>query len=294
MSQSPKIVFFGTEDFSRASLQALIEAGFDIIAVVTKPDARSGRGYQLTESAVKSVALKNNIKVLQPDNLLEIVDFITSLGSPAGVLVSYGKIIPSQIIELFSPGIVNLHPSLLPKYRGPSPIEAAILNGELETGISIMKLEQKMDAGPIYTQQRIALKGDETKPQLYSQLAAVGATSLVKFLPLILNGQLQANEQNLEAATYTQLLSKEMSHIDPVQTSSIQAERCVRAFLGFPRSRMELSGHDCVVLKAHISNTKKNSLLSVLCSDNKFLIIDQLVAPSGKTMSGPDFLRGYS
>lgn len=120
-STSHKIVFFGTEDFSLAALTGLIEAGYDIAAVVTKPDTPRGRGQKLTPPAVKALALKHNIAVMQPSNLADIETAIRKIDNPVGVLSSYGKIVPTKIIDLFKPGIINIHPSLLPKYRGPSP-----------------------------------------------------------------------------------------------------------------------------------------------------------------------------
>ena len=150
------IVFFGTEDFSLYSLRALVEAGFNIVAVITKPDSRRGRSNKLIQPAVKQFASQHHIPVWQPKRLKDIISDIKNITpQPTGVLVSYGKIIPQTIIDLFQPGIINVHPSLLPKYRGPSPIESAIANRDKITGVTIMQLEQAMDAGPIYHQQKL-------------------------------------------------------------------------------------------------------------------------------------------
>lgn len=293
MKKSPQIVFFGTEDFSAVSLEALIEAGFSVKAIVTKPDSPSGRGQQLSPPLVKTIGQSHGIEILQPENLLEIKDFVLGLDNPAGVLVSYGKIIPLEIIELFELGIINLHPSLLPKYRGPSPIETAILNGDEQTGVSIMRLVEKMDAGPVYLQQKVDLKTNDTKPQLYAHLASVGAAGLARALPLIWSGRLQDHPQNHQAASYTKLLSKEMSLINPEATTADQAERQVKAFLGFPRSRVRLFEKDYIVTKAHVSTVEDSFKPSLLCSDSQFLVVDKLIAPSGKEMDSQDFLRGY-
>ena len=168
---SKTIVFFGTEEFSAVSLRRLIDDGFSIPAVITKPDSKKGRGKKMVPSAVKILAEEYKIPVWQPRKLADIVSDIKSLDDPIGVLVSYGKIIPQSVIDLFSPGIVNVHPSLLPKYRGPSPIETAILNGDDKTGISIMQLSADMDAGPVYDQLEVGLDGNETAPQLEEKLA---------------------------------------------------------------------------------------------------------------------------
>lgn len=294
MNTSHKIVFFGTEDFSAVSLQALIEAGYTIAAVITKPDTQRGRGNILTAPKVKTIALDHSIAIFQPDNLADVADVIKNIPQPIGVLVSFGKIIPRSIIDLFPKGIINIHPSLLPKYRGPSPIEAAMLHGDSETGVSIMKITSEMDAGPIYLQQKISLTGVETKPQLYQHLAQIGASGLVRSLPLIISGRLQTHSQDDAASTYCPLLSKKDSLIDPTTTDASQAERMVRAYLGFPRSLVNLSGQNCIILQAHVTAESQPGSLAVQCQDKQFLIIDQLIAPSGTTVSGSDFLRGYS
>ena len=292
MNTSLKIIFFGTEDFSLAALRHLIDAGFDIAAVVTKPDSKKGRGHKTTPPAVKVLAEANNIPVWQPNKLAEIYDNILALQPVAGVLVSYGKIIPASIIDLFTPGIINLHPSLLPKYRGPSPIESAILNGDDKTGVSIMQLSPAMDAGAVYAQKIYLLNGSETKPQLYATLAEAGSELLVEILPNILNGKLQPEPQNDAAATYCQLLQKTDSQLDPSNTSAQQAERQVRAYLGFPKTKLQLDEHNLIITKAHISSQQKTPL-DIEFRGGEFLSIDELVGPSGKTMSAEAFIRGY-
>lgn len=290
---SKKIVFFGTEDFSLHALEALLGSGFEISAVITKPDSPSGRGHKIKPSPIKAFAQKHNIQLLQPVKLTDIIDEIKSIGNVTGVLASYGKIIPESIISLFNPGIINLHPSLLPKYRGPSPIESAILNGDAETGVTIMKLTAEMDAGPIYAQGHYVLQGNETKPKLYEQLAETGSKLLVKTLPGIMDGSLRATNQDDSAATYCKLLSKRDSLVNPRQFSAEELERRVRAHLGFPKTKITLNGHETIITKSHTSPVKENSL-DVLCSDGKYLVIEQLIAPSGREMTAKDFVNGYS
>lgn len=288
---STPILFFGTEDFSAVALEGLLRADFAVKAVVTKPDSPKGRGQKLQSPLVKRIAEQHGIPVLQPTNLDDIIPLVTSLAPVAGVLVSYGRIVPTRIIGLFTPGIINLHPSLLPRYRGPSPIESAILNGDLTTGISIMQLSAKMDAGPVYHQVEAHLRGDERKPELYQKLAELGTSELIAALPRILDGSLQPLPQDDSVATYCSLLSKNDSRLDPLTMTAEQADRHVRAHLGFPRSRIELRGHDIIVTKAHTGDSKDGA--SVQFSDSRYLIIDELIAPSGKTMNGDEFLKGY-
>ncbi|NCO10292.1 methionyl-tRNA formyltransferase [Candidatus Saccharibacteria bacterium] len=290
MNTSKTIVFFGTDDFSAVSLQALIDSGASIAAVVTKPDSRRGRGRDLKEPAVKQIAKKYNIPVWQPMKLSEIESQIEALDSPLGVLVSYGKIIPERIIKLFEPGIVNVHPSLLPKYRGPSPIESAILNGDSETGVSIMQLSAAMDAGPVYAQVRIPLSGKETAPGLEISLAHKGAEQLLLSLDGIIDGSLQPTPQNDTNATYCPLLQKDDAQLEPTSLTATQAERRIRAYLSFPKTKTTLHNQLTVITKAHVA---EDGPLVVKCADATFLTIDELIGPSGKTMTAEAFINGY-
>lgn len=292
ISRQP-IVFFGTEDFSSYSLRALVEAGFNIAAVITKPDSRRGRSNKLIQPAVKQFASQHHIPVWQPNRLKDIISDIKNITPrPTGVLVSYGKIIPQTIIDLFQPGIINVHPSLLPKYRGPSPIESAIANRDKITGVTIMQLEQAMDAGPIYYQETYPLDFTETQPELYQTLGQLGAQLLTQKLPDIINGILQPTPQDNSRATYCSLLSKNDSRLDPQQLTADQAEAKIRAHLTYPRSRLKVDQYDLIITKARAVSIPETPL-DVKCADNTYLAIDELIAPSGKTISTDAFLRGY-
>ena len=288
-----RIIFFGTEAFSADALRALIASNFNVVAVVTKPDQPKGRGHKLTEPLVKTIAREHDIPVWQPTKLADVAEQITSLQPVAGVLVSYGKIIPQSIIDLFTPGIINVHPSLLPRYRGPSPIEAAIIHHDNQTGVTIMQLSAAMDAGPIYAQHIIPLDHTETKPALYATLSHIGNQLLVDTLPDILSGALTPTPQNDADATYCSLLSKQDGLLDPADLTAVQAEARVRAFLGFPRTRLPLGDQTLIITRAHVSKTAETPL-SVQFSDGNYLIPDELIAPSGKTMPAEAFLRGHS
>jgi len=289
----PKIIFFGTEKLSLIVLKKLVTSGYDILAVVTKPDQPSGRGRQIKQPAIKIFATNHNIPVWQPAKLSEITDKVHSLSEkPIGVLASYGKILPQETLDLFDPGIINLHPSLLPKYRGPSPIEAAILNNDDKTGVSIMLLQSKMDAGPIYSQKELHLTGQETKPELHDTLANIGADLIAEILPNIASGELSLQPQNEESATYCHLIKKEDGLIDPSITTAAQAERQVRAYLDYPKSKITVEGHTILILSANVAQ-ESNSPLYVTCQDGQYLSVRSLIAPSGKTMSSEEFIRGY-
>ena len=287
-----RIIFFGTEAFSADALRALIASNFNVVAVVTKPDQPKGRGHKLTEPLVKTIAREHDIPVWQPTKLADVAEQITSLQPVAGVLVSYGKIIPQSIIDLFTPGIINVHPSLLPRYRGPSPIEAAIIHHDNQTGVTIMQLSAAMDAGPIYAQHIIPLDHTETKPALYATLSHIGNQLLIDTLPDILSGALTPTPQNDADVTYCSLLSKQDGLLDPADLTAVQAEARVRAFLGFPRTRLPLGDQTLIITRAHVSKTAETPL-SVQFSDGNYLAPDELIAPSCKTMTAEAFLRGH-
>ena len=289
----PKIIFFGTEEHSLGTLKALVEHGTEIAAVITKPDAPRGRGHKLTQPPVKEFATAHNIPVWQPNKLIDIVDDIRQLHPVAGVLVAYGKIIPQRVIDLFNPGIINLHPSLLPKWRGPSPIEATIANQDTETGISIMQLEAGMDSGPVYIQKTIPLSGNESKLDLYNSLFSLGNQTLINFLPDILSGKLMPTPQDDQQATYCSLLSKEMSQLNPETMTAAEANAHVRAHLGFPRSRLQLNDNSLIITQAHVSPLAEHDL-SIKFKDGQFLTVDELIAPSGKTMAAKAYLNGLN
>jgi len=293
-NMSKTILFFGTDDFSLVALQALFESGYNIAAVITKPDSKSGRGQALTMPIVKKYALEHNLDVWQPLKVSEINEKIQSLGdNVAGVLASYGKIIPQTTIDLFKPGIINIHPSLLPLYRGSTPIESAIKNGDKQTGVTIMQLEAGMDSGPIYGHIVHKLSGLETRPELYQTLAHAGAVTLIELLPSILDDSLLPTPQDSSQAVYCSLLTKQDAFLNPSEVSAQTAERLVRAHLGFPRTKIEILGHMIIITKAHVV-TEQKTALDILCQDGKFLSIDQLIAPSGKTISATDFINGHA
>lgn len=289
---SAKIIFFGTEDFSLTALTGLIEGGYDIAAVVTKPDSKRGRGQVLTAPSVKVLAQRHNIPVWQPANLIDIADDIRALQPVTGILVSYGKIVPQAIIDLFAPGIINVHPSLLPKYRGPSPIESAILSGDTSTGVSIMQLSRAMDAGPVYAVKNHPLKGTETQAELYHTLAVIGTDLLLETLPAILDHSLTPTEQDDSKAIYCSLLSKADALLDPTTLTATDAERRVRAYLAYPKARIIHGNTPLIITKAHVSPTK-NTPLDIQFKDGAFLAIDELISPTGRRMDTGAYLRGH-
>lgn len=311
MTNKP-LLFFGTEDFSAIIFSRLLEAGYSFKAAVTKPDAKRGRGKKTAPPAVKTVAEKNNIPVLQPEKLEQITDEIAGYGCEFAILAAYGKIIPKSILNMFSGGIINVHPSLLPTYRGPSPIESAILHGDEQTGVSIIKLVEKMDAGPIYAQKEFDLSGQNTKPELYEKLAEIGAELLIKSLPNIFSDELPPKPQDENLATYCPMIKKTDGVID-WQKPAEKIEREIRAYLGWPGSRTQLFGQDVIITEADLNNSSVSSgetkitkttpvqgqslyregggELFVGAGDNSLKI--KKLRPAGRSsMDAEDFLRG--
>lgn len=292
-STSKTILFFGTEDFSAYTLERLINSGFTIGAIITKPDTKRGRNKQLVKPHVKAIGEAHNIPVWQPHTLNEIADDIRAFDSPVGVLVSFGKIIPQSIIDLFSPGIINLHPSLLPRYRGPSPIESAILNGDDKTGVSIMQLSTAMDAGPVYLQDEVSLDGHETAPNLYESLGKRGAQLLVDTLPAIIDGSLEPIPQDDAIATYCQLIKKTDGIVDWSKPAS-QLEREIRSYIDWPGSHATLGNIEVIITSAHIENDNHIPYqLNLRCGDSRYLSIDTLKPIGKKEMPVQAFLAGY-
>jgi methionyl-tRNA formyltransferase len=210
-------------------------------------------------------------------------------------LVSFGKIIPESLIESFPHGIINLHPSLLPKYRGSSPIETAIMNQDHETGLTLMALAKEMDAGPIYAQTRYKLTGDETKPELYEKFARDGADILIKLLPEILDGTIIPAEQDEEEATYCQMLKKSDGELDPKNQSAAEIDARVRAFLGFPKTRLVYRGVELIITKTAVPDFDPGDAwpdIFTCAGDTRLQILEIISPKSGKNMKFADYLNG--
>jgi methionyl-tRNA formyltransferase len=294
---SKTLIFFGNERLSTGfqpegapTLQALIDNGYDVQAVVSHFTPGTSRRARRLE--IEEVATAHNIPVLLPNRLIDIKEELLAYKADAGVLAAYGKIIPQEIIDIFNHGIINIHPSLLPLYRGSTPIEQAILESPTETGVSLMKLVRAMDAGPIFAQEKITLTGTESKQQLTQQLLALGSAMLIKHLPAILAESLTAMPQEEPNATYTRLLTKEDGVLDVTKTAT-QLEREVRAFQEWPKSRVTVFNTPIIVTKARVVPENTSGKLVIACGHASYLEITELTAPSGKSMSGEAFMRGY-
>lgn len=225
-----KIVFMGTPDFARDSLDAIYKAGHEIKAVVTVPDKPKGRGMKLIPCEVKEYAIEKKITIYQPEKLRdnkEIVDTLKEINPDVICVVAYGKIIPKEILEIPKYGLVNVHPSLLPKYRGPAPIQWAILNGDKETGVSTMYLDEGMDSGDIILQTKVNIDKNETSGELWDRLSKIGADLLVKTLEKIENKTAPRTKQGNEF-TIAPMLEKSQAKIDWKNKTAEEIKNLVR------------------------------------------------------------------
>jgi methionyl-tRNA formyltransferase len=295
MSSKPRLVFFGNERLATGAqtnvpvLRALVHAGFEVKAVISAYNEGVSRSRRPLE--ILDVAHAYHIPVFFPDKPAEVLSILKKTPAQAGVLVAYGKLIPQEVIDLFPRGIINIHPSLLPKLRGSTPVESAILEGADETGVSLMRLSSEMDAGPVYAQKKVILNGTENKFQLADLLLNEGCRLLMDNLDAILNGSLKPRPQDETESTYSRLLTKDMGIIDFKEPADL-IERKVRAFWGFPKARAKIHGHGVIITKARVAGSKTDGDLVIECQPG-YLEILELTAPSGRTMSGADFVRGY-
>jgi len=299
------LLFFGNERIATGItspvlvLQALLAAGYPVAAVIVAQTSVS-KSRKERSLEIEAVAEAHDIPVIAPANLKDAKNELARFGAVAGVLVAYGKIVPQDIIDVFPRGIINIHPSLLPKHRGPTPIESALLQGDKETGVSLMRLAAKMDAGPVYAQETVLLRGDETKQMLADQLAHLGANMLIQYLPDILQGALKPAEQNDLHATYDKKIEKSAGELD-FQKPAGELEREVRAYAGWPRSRATIATRDVIITKAHVApgsgvpgtlRFDQPGELGVQTKDG-VLMIDKLIPSGKKEMTAQAFLAGY-
>lgn len=303
MNSKPKLIFFGNErlssgfDASNAPvLRSLIKAGYPIAAIVSHYE--KARSRKARELEIKDIADEYAIPLLLPERPKDIIEQLRSYDARAGILVAYGRIIPQTVIDIFPAGIINLHPSLLPNYRGPTPIESAILNGDTTIGISLMKLAKELDAGPVYAQRELALDEQVPKHVLTQQSLTLGADMLIEHLPAILAGKVEPKPQDNAAATYCALIAKQDGILDWTK-SAVQLEREVRAYLGWPGSRTQLFSQDLTILEAQVVEKLLPAGQAAIESDRliigtqeKSLEITTLRPAGRSSMSTADFLRG--
>ena len=252
----------------------------------------------LAEATLNQLLTAKNLELVfhakTKEDLAEVARLKQENPEIKGILASFGVLIKSDLLELFEPeGILNLHPSLLPLYRGASPIESAILNGDRDFSVSIMKLVKAMDAGPIYYQATLKASDFSTnlpeKSEIYQKLANLGANWLIEHLDSLPKPTLQDDEK----ATFTTKFDKTDSNLSLSEMSATEALNRIRAFQGFPKSKLQIHGFECIILKAHVETEQSNNPLSFPCRDGNFIVIDQLQPASKKPMDTKSFINGY-
>ncbi len=305
---SLKIIFIGTPKFGAIILESLIKANFRPILVVTETDKPVGRKKVLTPPPVKLLADKYNINVIQPAEIRNSKSEIRNLKPDLIVVAAYGKILPEEILEIPKYGCLNVHPSLLPRWRGPSPIQSAILNGDTDSGVTIMKIAEKVDAGPVLIQRKLKLEGNETYDVLHDKLGEMGSDLLIEIIPEWITGKIDPQLQDESGATYTRILKKEDGKIDWGKSAE-EIERQIRAFNLWPGSFTfwEKSGKliRIKILKARVLNRADSKTYPIgktlvagqneLCiqTGKGFLIIERLQLEGKKEIDSEDLLRGY-
>lgn len=288
-----KVLYFGNEQLAQGInpktpiFDALLANDEFEISALILPTANTRRPFEIAK-----VAEKNQIPVYYTKNSAEITEIIDKYQPEVGVLAAFGKIIPDFIINAIPCGIINIHPSLLPKYRGTTPIETALLNNDPETGVSIMRLAKAMDAGNILAQESVAITEETTKQSLYEQLSQLGAKLLTQVLPGVVAKNATETAQDEAGATFTSPLSKDLSLLEPAQKSALTLSREVIAYAGFPKSKITLLDTPCTVTKAHVADNPTTEL-DLKCSDGKYLVIDRLLPENSKEMDAKSFLNGH-
>ncbi|MFI5270804.1 MAG: methionyl-tRNA formyltransferase [Candidatus Saccharimonadales bacterium] len=292
---SKTIVFFGSGPVAAKSLK-LLASDFDIEAVVTKPQP----SHHKEAFPVIRVAEELNLQIYTANDRSELSDVFNSnsFDSELGVIIDHGIIISKDVIDRFPLGIINSHFSLLPRWRGPDPISFAILQGDAETGVSVMRIVEKLDEGDLLIQRKLAIDPDITTPELTEKLIGLSHSLLIESLPAYVNGDLMPYSQPQSPATYSHKLSKQDGIIDwnkPAET----LEREVRAYYGWPRSRASLGQIDIIITKAHVDpesgtpgSIETDGKILVHCSKDS-LVIDRLIPLGKKEMSSKEFLNGY-
>ena len=300
-----RILFMGTPDFAAVSLERLIADGHEICGVFTQPDKPRNRN-KVTFSPVKECALAHDLPVYQPVTLKDgtALETVRQLAPELIVVVAYGRILPEDLLKIPTYGSINVHASLLPKYRGAAPINRAILDGETETGVSIMYLVKELDAGDVLRVAKTPIGPEETAPELWERLAALGAQALSETIPTLADGTAVATPQDGTKATYAAMLSRELSPVD--WTRSAHAVSCqVRGLLPWPCASTDVINGEPMKLYAVKETGETTSAapgtivaagkqgIDIACGDGKLLRVAELQAQGGKRMAAGAYLLGH-
>ena len=301
-----KIIFMGTPDFAKESLEAVYNAGHEVLAVVTNPDRPKGRGMKLVSSPVKEFAVEKGLKIYQPEkvkNNVEFIDEIKKFQPDVICVVAYGKILPKEILEIAKYGCINVHGSLLPQYRGAAPIQWAVLNGDKKTGVTTMYMDTGMDTGDMILKEEIEIGEDETTGEVWKKLSKIGANLLVKTLKQIEDGTAPRIPQSSDFSM-APMLEKDMSKIDWKNKNAKQIKNLVRGLNPIMGTYSYLDGKKIKFWKVDILQDDKSGIESgtVIKADSKdglyikakngIIKVIEIQGENAKKMSIQDFLRG--
>lgn len=301
----PSVIFFGNERLATGvstkcpTLTKLIKSGFEVKAVISHHQVGLSRSKRQLE--ISEIADSNSIPHLFPASSKEILEIVKSHKADIGVLVAFGKIVPQTVIDALPMGIINLHPSLLPKHRGPTPIESCIIGGEDKTGVTIIKLASKMDAGPIYSQQVIAVPKLISKQDLADKLGDVGSEQIIETLENLKSAEQTLNPQNEDEATYDKLISKSDGELQFTEAADT-LERKIRAYEGWPGTRFSIGDLQLSIIKACTGEDFSSKIGSISVSPDRELLIQtgsgslviKSLQPAGKKpMTSSAFISGY-
>lgn len=301
-----RLVFAGTPRFAAVALDALLAARHEVVLVLTQPDRPAGRGLQPMASEVKRLALARGLRVEQPQNLKtpEAAAALRASGAEAMVVAAYGLILPRSVLDVFPCGCINIHASLLPRWRGAAPIQRAILAGDLQSGISIMQMEAGLDTGPVLRQVALDLAADETSGSLHDRLADLGGRAIVEVLQALQGGGLEPTPQDDSLAVYAPKIGRPEAAIhwsDPAAA----IERQVRAFDPVPGAHARFNGDPVKIWRARPRPDRPVSVpgeviasgpegIEVVCGEGTALVLTELQRPGGKRLRTAEFLRGHA
>ncbi|GDX08200.1 methionyl-tRNA formyltransferase [Buttiauxella sp. A111] len=305
MSDSLRIIFAGTPDFAARHLDALLSSQHQVVGVFTQPDRPAGRGKKLMPSPVKVLATEKNIPVFQPASLrpVENQELVSSLNADVMVVVAYGLILPKAVLDMPRMGCINVHGSLLPRWRGAAPIQRSLWAGDAETGVTIMQMDVGLDTGDMLLKLACPIEATDTSATLYDKLANLGPEGLLETLNQLATGCAHPEVQNEELVTYAEKLSKEEARIDWT-LSAEQLERCIRAFNPWPMSWLEIDEQPVKIWQASVINQHTKAAPGTIIETNKqgiqvatgegILNLESLQPAGKKAMKAQDLLNSRS
>ncbi len=297
-----RLVFAGTPEFARSALAALFDAGHELALVLAQPDRPSGRGLHLSESPVKRFALERGVEVFQPRTLRDAsaVDRISAVGPDALVVAAYGLILPQTVLDVAPLGALNIHASLLPRWRGAAPVARALLAGDRETGVTIMKMDAGLDTGPMLAQQRVEILARDDSATLHDKLARLGAQMIVDALAAIGSGPVEYRPQPAQGVTYAHKIDKRETLLDWTR-SAVELERAVRAFRPAPGAHTAMRGETLKIWRALLADGHGEPGLVlkagpdglVVACGTGALALTELQRAGGRRLGAAELLRGW-